>query len=110
MGLFMLNVNNFNMSLPQETLMQNLYEQIDDGIESFINTSGLKFMDVSSELYRVYEYPDGSEVTIYEPLLLHVGSNGGHRIYDLNNMSHYVVPGFTHVYWEAREGEPNFIS
>ncbi len=98
------------MSLPQESLNRDIYERIDEGIDEFINTSGLEFMDISSELYRVYVYPDGTEVTVHEPLLLHVSFNGGHRVYDLSNTSHYVVPGFVHVYWTSREGEPNFIA
>ena len=107
----MLNVIiNINMSLPQESLDRDVYEQIDEAFDSFINTSGLRFLDVSSELYRVYLYPDGTEVTVYEPILLNVSSTGGHRIYDLSNTSHYVAPGFVHVYWTAREGEPNFVA
>ncbi len=98
------------MSLPQESLDGNVYEQIDLALENFINVSGLQFMDISSELYRVYEYPDGTEVTLYEPLLLHVSQSGGHRVYDLTGTSHYIVPGFVHIHWAVRDGEPNFVS
>ena len=96
------------MSLPQQALDRDVYEQIGEALNDFINTSGLQFVDISSELYRVYEYPDGTEVTIYEPLLLNVSESGGHRIYDLTNTSHYIVPGFVHIYWAVREDEPNF--
>lgn len=98
------------MSLPQESLDRDVYEQIDQALDEFISTAGLQFMDISSEAYRVYVYPDGTEVTIYEPVLLHVSASGGHRLYDLSNTSHYVEPGFVHIYWTPREGEPNFIA
>jgi len=100
---------NANMSLPQESLEKDVYQDIEQTLEEFINTSGLEFLDISSELFRVYEYPDGTEVTIYEPLLLNVSPTGGHRVYDLTAMSHYVAPGWVHIYWSAREGEPNFV-
>jgi hypothetical protein len=98
------------MSLPQESLDRDVYEQIEESLEGFLNVSGLDFIDISSELYRVYNYPNGVEVTVYEPLLLNVSLSGGHRLYDLSGTSHYIVPGFVHVYWVAREEEPNFIS
>lgn len=98
------------MSLPQELMVRDVYTEIEQAIDEFINTSGLQFIDISSELYRVYVYPDGTEVTIYEPLLLHVSQSGGHRVYDLNNTSHYIVPGFVHIYWGVRDYEPNFAA
>ncbi len=98
------------MSLPQEALNQNVYQAIDDCLNEFIDSTEYDFLDISSELYRVYIYPDGTEVVIDEPVLLHVSPSGGHRLFDLTRTSHYVVPGFVHIFWLAREGEPNFIS
>lgn len=75
---------------------------------TFINESGLKFTDISSEKYRQYVF--GKDiVTIIEPLWLHVSSSGGHRLFDAAGKSHYVVKGWHEIQWEAKEGQPHFV-
>jgi len=96
------------MNLTQESV--NIYQQLDRALDNFSCPADLQFMDISNESYRTYDYPDGTSVTIVDPVLLNASPSGGHRLYDLNNTSHYVVPGFVHIHWRPREGAPNFIA
>jgi hypothetical protein len=86
-----------------------LNEWINKNPIAFLNESGLTFVDVSSELFRVYEWKDGSKVTINRPQKLNVSKSGGHRLFDGMGISHYVAPGWNHLYWEAIAGQPHFV-
>jgi hypothetical protein len=72
----------------------------------FINESGLKFIDISSEKSR--EYSCG--LVIEKPLKLHVDKNDRARIFDDAGFSYFVDPakGWW-IKWKAKEGEPNFV-
>jgi hypothetical protein len=74
----------------------------------FRNESGLKFTDISSESWRQYEFPSGSNVVIYQPKFLCVSDNG-HRIFDMSGVSHYVPKGWIHLSWLAKDGQPHFV-
>ena len=74
----------------------------------FKNESGLEFSDISSELYREYEFPGGN-VKISTPTHLNVSASGGHRVFDATGVSHYVPAGWIHLYWVARDTSPNFV-
>lgn len=74
----------------------------------FINKSNLEFTDISSEKYRTYVWDNGATVKIKNPLYLNV-SNNGHRVFDLDGISHYVPNGWIHMYFKARKGMPNFV-
>jgi hypothetical protein len=74
-----------------------------------INNSELEFNDISSEVQRTYEYPNGYKVIIDQPTHLNVSKSGGHRILDAYGKSHYIVPGFVHITWNVKEGQPNFV-
>lgn len=74
----------------------------------FRNESGLKFIDISSEAFRIYEWAD-SAIKIERPLWLHVSESGGHRIFDEAGFSHYIPPGWLHLQWKARDGQPHFV-
>lgn len=78
-------------------------------ITTFINESNFEFSDISSELYRVYEFSNGKTIMISEPLKLNVSKSGGHRIYDNSGVSHYVPQGWIHISWKAKDGQPNFV-
>lgn len=78
-------------------------------MSDFINESGLTFVDISSEEWREYRYPDGGSVRIDAPTKLHVSKAGGHRIFDNQGVSHYVNSGWRHLSWKAREGQPHFV-
>lgn len=74
---------------------------------SFINESNLEFKDIDSELYRVYVYSD-YKITINYPLKLNVSATGGHRVFDHEGISHYIKPGWKHLYWKSKPNYPNF--
>lgn len=77
-------------------------------IEDFRNDTNNKFADISSELYRVYEFAD-KNVRIDEPLALSVSQSGGHRIFDASGISHYVPSGYRHLFWQVKDGQPHFV-
>lgn len=67
-----------------------------------------KWTDITSERYRVYEFVD-KEVKIEAPVALSVSKSGGHRIFDNFGKSHYVAPGWKHLYWEVEDEAPYFV-
>lgn len=75
----------------------------------FRNSSTLEFSDISSEAWREYRFADGQVVRIDEPLKLNVSESKGHRIFDAAGISHYIPPGWIHLRWEAKAGQPNFV-
>jgi len=76
----------------------------------FKNDSGLKFIDISSEAERTYQWGDGKKVVITNPLRLNVSKSGGHRLFDENGTSHYISSGWIHLSWKVKEGQPNFVA
>lgn len=75
---------------------------------NFNNKSGLEFTDISSEQYRQYDFI-GAAIRIEQPLQLHVSESGGHRIFDVQGVSHYIPKGWIHLSWEVKENAPNFV-
>lgn len=77
--------------------------------EDFINESGLKFKDISAEMFREYKFPNGSKLTIMSPIYLNISKSGGHRLYDAQGISWYVQPaeGWS-INWKVAAGKPNF--
>lgn len=73
------------------------------------NDSRLFFVDISSERFRVYHYPGVQPITIDNPQWLHVSPSGGHRILDAEGFSHYMAPGWVHLFWYAKPGAPHFV-
>ena len=76
---------------------------------NFADKTGRKYDDISQETYRVYEFPNKEIVRIEAPLKLNVSDSGGHRVWDAKGISHYIPKGWKHLYWETKEGEPNFV-
>lgn len=72
------------------------------------NGTDKKFIDVSSEEYRVYTFGD-KETRIENPQWLNVGGNG-HRLLDGEGVSHYIPFGWQHLRWKARDGAPHFVA
>ena len=62
--------------------------------------SDLKFVDISTEEFRCYEFPDMT-IRIESPLELNVSGSGGHRILDKEGRSHYIPKGWRRLYWKA---------
>lgn len=71
------------------------------------NDSEYNFDDISSEVYRVYEFGDET-VRIDQPEYLAV-SDSGHRILDEDGESHYIPYGWSQIRWRAADGEPHFV-
>ena len=74
----------------------------------FKNGTNLKFVDISSEEYREYNFGDKGAIRINKPLRLNVSKNG-HRVFDESGTSHYIPMGWIGLHWEVREGQPNFV-
>ena len=66
-------------------------------------TKNLEWKNIEHEIYRVYYFPDGSEVRIDNPVLLNVSNSGGHRIVDSYDVSHYIPSGWIHIIWETND-------
>jgi len=64
----------------------------------------MEFKSLESEVYRSYEFPDGTIVTINNPITLNVSNSGGHRVLDGAGVSHYIPPKWIHLSWVVKEG------
>jgi hypothetical protein len=72
------------------------------------NKSKYEFVDISSEVYREYIWPDGKTVLINYPTHLAVSASG-HRLLSADGFSHYIPYGWIHLRWIVKEGSPNFV-
>lgn len=71
------------------------------------------FTDISGEIYRVYEFSEELllnrwirppfSVTIDKPQWLNVSASGGHRVLDLDGVSHYIPCGWKRLYWKSKD-------
>ena len=75
----------------------------------------LNFRDIAAEMYRVYVYPDGSEVKIVNPIAVAVKAppagivgGGSHRVLDVQGVSNYIPAGWIHLYWTNHEKYPYY--
>ena len=72
-----------------------------------------EFSDISSEKFRVYRFPNGTEYRIDDPLRLHVSkkpTGDSHRVLDGSGTSHYVAPTQSWaIRWVAKDNEPHFV-
>jgi hypothetical protein len=79
-------------------------------MEKFINESTLIFSDVSSELKREYNFPNGTKLTIHNPLYLNVSASGGHRLFANNGFCYYIKPSESwFIKWKPKSGQPHFV-
>ena len=76
----------------------------------FINKTKLEFIDIATERYREYTFPNGIVVRIDRPLKLNVSASGGHRLFDTDDKSHYVAPGWVKLTWESWPGCAHFVA
>ena len=76
----------------------------------FRNGSNLKFIDISSEAWREYLYPDGTTVRVQGPVALNVSKSGGHRIFDEAGVSNYIPNGWKHLRWMVKDNQPHFVA
>ncbi len=65
--------------------------------------------DISTEIRRTYTWPDGTTVSISNPIQL-ITSNNGHRIADADGNGHYVPKGWVHLKWINRPGAQPIVA
>jgi hypothetical protein len=66
------------------------------------------FKDISGERYRSYHFPGDQVVSVNMPRLLRVSKSGHHYIVDAQERSHIVPPGWIHIQFEVKPGQPAF--
>ena len=66
-------------------------------------------LDVSTEEYRTYHYPNGVTLTITRPKALHVkrrdDGTDSHRLIDKDRRGWYVRPGWLAIEWYNEAGD-----
>lgn len=67
-------------------------------------------LDISSEQYREYTYPNGDKFKIDGPTGLHITDTGSHRVIDRFGVTHRPEKGYIGISWKAREGQPKFVA
>jgi len=72
--------------------------------ESFLFPKG-KEMDISSEIFRLYRFPQGDTVLIKHPKTLFVDDEGVHRVVDMKGNIHVVPLGWIHIKYKHKEDE-----
>lgn len=75
---------------------------------SKMNIGDIEFQNIASEEYRTYTFADNC-VTITSPVWLNVSKSGGHRLIDIEGISHYIPSGWYHLCWMSKEGMPKFV-
>lgn len=77
-------------------------------------TEPAKTIDITSEEFRVYTYPDGTTFRIDNPETLYVliDEKGGvtHRVVDIEGVTHRPERGYVGISWAAKEGQPAFVA
>ena len=66
-------------------------------------------IDISTEQYREYVYPDGI-YKIVTPVELHITEKGTHRIVDAAGVTHRPSPGYLAIRWLPNSGAPAFVA
>lgn len=89
-------------------MVETLVDPIQPKPEQTTVMGGMEFKDLSDEIYRTYEFPDGKIVKIYKPLKLNVSKSGGHRVLDEKGISHYIPAGWIHLQWKVKDGKSPF--
>lgn len=67
----------------------------------------MKNLDITSEQYRTYHYPD-FDYTVQLPQYVILSDSGTHRVLDAEGVSHWIAAGFKAISWKVKEGEKNF--
>ena len=73
-----------------------------------------KKIDITSEEFRTYTYPDGSTFRIDNPVVCYViiddKGRASHRIVDADGVTHRPERGFVGISWAAKAGQPAFVA
>lgn len=67
------------------------------------------FVDVSSEEWRRYDWPDSGTFHVDAPEGLDVLPDGGHCVVAADGTGHHVAPGWVRIQWRARDGQPHYM-
>ena len=82
----------------------------DKDLSQYLNKEDdMNQVDISSEEYRIYTYPDGSIFKIDEPISLVITDSGSHRVIDKAGLTHRPTPGFVGISWKPRDGAAPFV-
>lgn len=58
----------------------------------------MKAKDISSEVWREYEYTDGYTIRL-DPVTLFISDSGSHRVQTPDGVVHYIPPGWRRLSW-----------
>lgn len=70
-------------------------------------------IDITSEDFRVYHYPNGVEFKIDRPQELHVLSDDhgvSHRVIAEDGNTYRPERGWIGISWKPRDGQPAFVA
>jgi hypothetical protein len=67
-------------------------------------------IDLTSERYRNYTYPDGVTFRITAPVALYITADGSHRVVDAAGVTHRPTRGFVGISWKPKDGQPAFVA
>lgn len=72
---------------------------------------GYSKLDISSEQYREYAYPNGKAFRIDNPKDLYILTDtGSHRVVDTSGVTHRPERGYVGISWKPTSGAPPFIA
>ena len=72
------------------------------------NKSDYKFVDISSESYRIYTFDSQKIFKIDKPMWLAI-SKSGHRVLNNDGISYYIPFGWIALEWKSYQDEPHFV-
>jgi hypothetical protein len=75
--------------------------------EAYAGVPAMSWSDLSDEQYRVYDFGT-YQVRLDNPMKLNVSKSGGHRVYTVDGLSHYIPSGWHHLWWEVKGNTPHF--
>ena len=88
-------------------------KKIDEFSAKFTDNPGLKFQDISDEIFRSYVFPDGQVVNVESPVAVAIsvssvrprhGSCHSHRVVDESGSVHYIPAGWLKLSWKNKTG------
>lgn len=82
---------------------------------SLVTPDSHSAIDISSEEWRAYTYPNGTEARIDSPVTLYVirdDLRGGvtHRVIDADGVTHRPERGWVKISWKPKAGAPAFVA
>lgn len=72
-----------------------------------------KTVDITSEEYRIFTYPDGSTFRVDNPVSFTLIENEHGftmRVIDAQGLTHRPSKGWNAISWKPKEGQPAFVA